>query len=70
MKLIKTISTRRLTILISAILLVVGLFFGLQFYFSYLETKTLAEECYDKGGMPELKKSGVKIIYFSCEMDG
>ena len=68
MKFRKLTSEKNLVILLTSILITGCLFFISQRYFSYTETKNLVDECYDKGGFPEIEKSGLSIEYFSCNM--
>lgn len=59
---------KRLVIITSSILILIGFLSISPFYFSYLEVKNLANECYDHGGHPKIKKSGIKVEYFSCDL--
>ncbi|MBU5467105.1 hypothetical protein KQI49_09750 [Virgibacillus sp. MSJ-26] len=49
------------------VLIVGGLLFASQSYFSHLEVKNITEKCYEDGGLPTIEKSGFKIVHFSCD---
>jgi len=48
---------------------VVGIVVISQIYFSYVEVSELTDNCYDKGGLPTIEKSGLKIEFFNCDID-
>lgn len=60
---------KKLALILAAAVLLIGLAFSVQSYFSYKETTGAADACYEKGGLPTIKKSGFKLVYFECRLD-
>lgn len=65
---LRELSFKKGLVIIGLLILILGsLLFASQSYFSYLEVKNITDKCYQDGGLPTIKKSGFKIVYFSCD---
>lgn len=62
-------NAKKLVLLLAAGAVFFAILLSTQSYFSYKETTAVADACYEKGGFPAIKKSGLKIVYFECHMD-
>lgn len=62
------VSVKKGLIIIGLLILIVGgLLFASQSYFSHLEVKNITDKCYEDDGLPTIEKSGFKIVHFSCD---
>jgi len=50
-------------------LMLVAVIIASQSYFSYLEVTEAANGCFDRGGLPIIEKSGLKMTSFHCNME-
>jgi hypothetical protein len=66
---IKQTQGKRLGIVLSSLIVVVGLVVISQIYFSYVEVRDLTDNCYNNGGLPTIVKSGLEIESFNCNID-
>ncbi|AST91219.1 MULTISPECIES: hypothetical protein [Sutcliffiella] len=66
---LKTLSSK-IAIIVSSVTVALCIVFASQAYFSYQEVKSLADGCYDKGGLPSIQKTGFTVKHFSCNLDG
>ena len=60
----------KFAIILSAVFVAVSLLFTAQAYFSYQEVRSLSDGCYDKGGLPSIKKTAFTVEHFTCNLDG
>ncbi|UTR12713.1 hypothetical protein MM300_10745 [Evansella sp. LMS18] len=53
----------------TAVVIVAAALIATQSYFGYLEVTEAANRCFDKGGLPVVEKSGLRMTYFHCNME-
>ena len=58
-----------LVIMGTVVVIVAATIIAAQSYFSYLEVTEAANSCFDKGGLPVIEKSGLRMTYFHCNME-
>ncbi|WP_226577483.1 hypothetical protein [Halobacillus litoralis] len=68
MKHIKNLGILKYMIAVFSLILLAGCLGFLTIYNSHLKVRELTNECYDKGGMPSIEKSGIRIVDFSCDV--
>ena len=69
MKIKRLAPIRRVTMISSVLLVVVGFLIISQMYFDYTEAKALYDGCQDRGGFPVIGKAGLSIDYFECRAE-
>ena len=70
MELFKKITPIQGLVLIVVIaVMLIAILLASQSYFSYIEVTEATNGCIERGGLPIIEKSGLRMTYFKCDIE-